>query len=58
MGNLLLQGTVSEWYMHMLERVPTLLLAAAGIMAAVIYIRHLSVLCGQTFRKEYTKAAN
>lgn len=44
--------------MHMLERVPTLLLAAAGIMAAVIYIRHLSVLCGQTFRKEYTKAAN
>lgn len=57
-GNLLLLGTVSNWYMKMLEKVPTLLLAAAGIVAAVAYIRHLSALCGQTFRKEYTNAAN
>lgn len=57
-GNLLLLVNVSDWYMKMLEKVPTLLLTAGGIVAAVVYIRHLSVLCGQTFRKEYTNAAN
>lgn len=57
-GNLLLLGLGSDWYMRMLERVPIVLFAAAGVLAAIIYIRHLSILCGQIFRKGYTDAAN
>lgn len=58
MGNLLLTGLAVDWYCILLERIPVTLLAAAGVTAAVIYGRHLLILCGQTFRKEYTNAAN
>lgn len=57
-GNLLLMEIAADWYPALLEQAPVVLLAAAGMAAAFIYIRHLLLLCGQTFRKEYTNAAN
>ena len=46
-GNLLLMGLVASWYRTLLEQVPVVLLEAAGVAAAFIYIRHLLLLCGQ-----------
>lgn len=57
-GNLLFMGLAANWYPVLLEQIPVVLFVAAGAAAAFIYIRHLLALCGQTFRKEYTNAAN
>lgn len=40
-------GLAASWYRTLLEQVPVVLLEAAGVAAAFIYIRHLLLLCGQ-----------
>lgn len=58
LGNLLLLQMASEWYGKMMEGIPVLLLAAAGGIAAVVYVRQLLIMTRQPFRKEYADAAN